>query len=152
MNYVDRTSPELDVSMPFGCGVQISGSVSIIQYFNFIYLHILHTHPPPWKNMWTKLFSIFFINSLWAGWSGDRIPVGGRFSAPLQTRSGAHLASYTMGTVSFPGGKEAGKWRWPPTTSSAEVKERVKLYPLFPLGLRGLFWGELYLYLPYTFC
>ena len=25
----------------------------------------------------------------------------------------------------YPGGKTAGAWRWPPTPSSAEVKERV---------------------------
>ena len=28
----------------------------------------------------------------------------------------------------IPGGKAAGTWRWPPTLSSAEVKERVELY------------------------
>ena len=36
---------------------------------------------------------------------GDRIPVGARFSAPVQTGPGAHPASCTMGTRSFPGVK-----------------------------------------------
>ena len=41
---------------------------------------------------------------------GDRIPVGARFSAPVQTGPGAHPASYTMGTGTFPGVKAAGVW------------------------------------------
>ena len=31
-----------------------------------------------------------------------RMPVGARFSAPVQTNRGAHRASFTMGTGSFP--------------------------------------------------
>jgi hypothetical protein len=34
----------------------------------------------------------------------------------------------------FPGVKAAGVWRRPPTTSSAEVKERVDLYLYSPSG------------------
>ena len=42
-------------------------------------------------------------SSLWAACSGHRIPVVTRFFAPIQTGPGAHPASYTMRTGSFPG-------------------------------------------------
>jgi hypothetical protein len=44
-----------------------------------------------------------------AGRSGDRIPVGAKYSAPVQTGPGAHPASYIMGTGSFPGVKRPGR-------------------------------------------
>jgi hypothetical protein len=37
--------------------------------------------------------------------SGDRISVGARFSAPVETGPGAHPASCIMGTWTFPGVK-----------------------------------------------
>jgi len=37
-----------------------------------------------------------------------RIPVGFRFSSPVQTGPGAHPASYTMDTESFVGVKQPG--------------------------------------------
>jgi len=40
-----------------------------------------------------------------AGRFGNRIPVGARFSAPVQTGPGTHPASCRMGTWSFPGVK-----------------------------------------------
>jgi len=51
-----------------------------------------------------------FNDSLQAGWSGDRILVGARLSAPVQTSSGAHPASYTVDTRSLPRGKLARAW------------------------------------------
>jgi hypothetical protein len=44
-----------------------------------------------------------------SGRSGDRIAVGARFSAPIQTGCGAHPASYTMGIGSFLGVKRLGR-------------------------------------------
>jgi len=49
--------------------------------------------------------SVGTATELRAGRSGDRIPVGTRFFAPFQTGPGAHPASCTMGTGSFPGVK-----------------------------------------------
>jgi len=40
---------------------------------------------------------------------------GARYSLPVQTSPGAHPASCTMVTESFPGVKRPGAWRWPPT-------------------------------------
>ena len=39
----------------------------------------------------------------------------------------------------FPGGKATGAWRWPSTTSSAEVKEKYSYISTLPLDLRRLF-------------
>jgi hypothetical protein len=71
---------------------------------------------------------------LWAGWFGDRIPVGATFSAPVQTGCEAHPASYTMRTGSFPGVKLLGRGVDHTSPSSAEVKERVELYLYSPSG------------------
>ena len=98
---------------------------------------------------------------LWAGRSGDRIPVGGegaRFSTPLQTSPGAHPASCTMGTGSFPGVKSGqGMTLTPHPPSSAVGHERVELYLYSPMGRTActepqcLYKGDLYLYLYFDF-
>jgi len=60
--------------------------------------------------------------------------VGAKFYAPVQTGPGAHPASYTMGTGSFPGVKRPGRGVNHPPPSSVEVEERVELYLFSPFG------------------
>jgi hypothetical protein len=72
------------------------------------------------------------------GRSGDRIPMGAKFSAPVQTGPGAHPAFYTMGTGSFPGIKRQERCVDHPHPSSAEVKERVEVY-LYTPGLEQFY-------------
>ena len=65
---------------------------------------------------------------LWAGRSEDQIPVGARFSAPVQTSPGAHPASCTMGTGSFPGVKNGRGMTLTPHPFQWRDEERVELY------------------------
>jgi len=76
-----------------------------------------------------------YSNSLRAGRFEDRIPVGERFSAHVQTGPGSHRASFTMGTGSFPGGERPGRDVHLPPPLSSKVKERVVPYLLSPSGL-----------------
>jgi hypothetical protein len=52
----------------------------------------------------------WFSDLLRAGRSGGRIPVGARFSEPVDASLGANPASCTMGFRVFPGGKAAGAY------------------------------------------
>jgi len=63
--------------------------------------------------------------SLRAGRSGDQNPFGTKFSAFFQTGPGSHLASNSMGTLSFSGIKRPDRGIDHPPASSAEVKESV---------------------------
>jgi hypothetical protein len=69
-----------------------------------------------------------------AGLSGDRIPVGAKFSAPVKTGPEDHPASYTMGTGSFPWVKQPGRGVDQPPPTNTEVKEGVELYVYSPSG------------------
>jgi len=68
---------------------------------------------------------------------------GARFSAFLLTSPGAHPASFTMATGSFPGIQLPGRGVDHPPPSSDEVKERVELClcspsrPSWPILGRG---------------
>ena len=79
-------------------------------------------------------FNTVHSDSLRAGRSGDRIPEGTRFSASAQTVPGAHPASCTMVTGSFPGVKQSGRGVDHPFPSRAEVEGRVELYIYSPSG------------------
>ena len=74
-----------------------------------------------------------YSDSLRAGRSGDRIPVGERFSAPVQADPGGPPSLLYKGYRVLSGGKAAGAWCWPPPQ-------------IFSAGV--LNWVELYLYLP----
>jgi len=76
----------------------------------------------------------FQIDSVGTGRSGDRIPVGVIFSAPVQTGNGAHAASCTMGSGSLPGVKRPMRGVDHPHSSNAKVKEKVELYIYTPSG------------------
>jgi hypothetical protein len=72
-----------------------------------------------------------YSDSLRAGRSGNRIPVGAGFAAPVQTEPGAHPASYRVGSgVKRPGRRVDN----PPPPSRAEVKESDELYLFSPSG------------------
>jgi hypothetical protein len=71
--------------------------------------------------MWTRYLSLY-SDWLQAGRSGDRIPVGDRFSAHVQTGPGLHPASCTMGTGSFPGVKRPGRGVDHQPPASAEIE------------------------------
>jgi len=68
---------------------------------------------------------------------GIIFPVEARFSAPVQTDPGDHLASYNMGTGSFAGVKrlERGVDHQPPSSAEGEYSYTSTSF----LGLRGLF-------------
>ena len=74
-----------------------------------------------------------YSESLRAGRSRDRIPVGARFSSPVQT------GSYTMGTESFPGVKRPGRGVDHPAHLARRLKKKQSYTSTPPLGLRGLF-------------
>ena len=76
----------------------------------YIYTHT-HTHT---QNVKGPRYFSRYSDSLRAGRSGDRIPVGASFSAPVQTRPWGPPSLLHNGYRVFPEGKEAGAWSWPP--------------------------------------
>ena len=69
------------------------------------------------------------------------------FSAPVQTGPGAQPDSYAMGNGSFSGVKRPGRSLDHSTHLVPTLKKELSYSSTPPLGLRGLFYGELHLYL-----
>jgi hypothetical protein len=90
------------------------------------------------------------VQRLRAGRSGDRIPVWARFSAPVQTGLGAHSASCTMGTGSFPGVESArGVTLTPHPLLVPKSKKQRRAIPLLSLSaFVACRKGETYLPIP----
>jgi hypothetical protein len=102
-------------------------------------LSILYRYRHYWVGITTRYgLDGVGIESSW-GWC---------FSAPVQTGSGAHPASYAMGTGSLSRGKSG---RGVAMTTNPHLAPRLKKVWTCTstphLGLRDLFWGELYLHI-----
>ena len=95
--------------------------------------------------------SVGIATTLRAGRSGDRIPVGARFSAPVQTGPGAHPTSRTMDTGSFPGVNGRGVVLNPPPHIQCRGLKLGRAIPLPALRTLVVWYREnLYLYHPLT--
>ena len=99
--------------------------------------------------------SVSITTALRTGRSGERIPAGKRFSAPIQTGRGAHPASCTMGIGSFPGvkcGRGVLLTPHPLLVPWSRKSRAILLLPLWavrPVQNLSACTVELYLYSPY---
>jgi hypothetical protein len=73
------------------------------------------------------------VQNILAGRSGDRIPVGARFSASLQNSSASHPASCSMGIGTFPGIKRPGRDADPSPLLVPGFKQQSRAIPLLSL-------------------
>jgi hypothetical protein len=93
---------------------------------------------------------IYATQRLRAGWSGDRIPVGGEIFCSRPDRPWGPPSLLCNGyRVSFTGVNRPGRGVDHPPSSSARVKERVELYLYSPSGPSRTVLGRP---LPYTLC
>jgi len=88
-----------------------------------------------------NIFCLVQVYSNWlrVGRSGDRIPVGARFSAPVQTGPRAHPASCTMGTGFFLGVKSGRGVTLTPHPLLVPWSRKGRAIPLLPLWVAGLY-------------
>ena len=96
-----------------------------------------HIFSRSYTRLWRPGYLSRYSDSLRAGRSVERIPVRGggcEFFPSIQTGTGAHPASYTMGTGSFLGVKRPGRGADHPPPSKRRAHERVGLYLYSPSG------------------
>jgi hypothetical protein len=95
---------------------------------------------------WFRLLCLPNQRWLRTGRSGDRIPVGARFFAHVQIGSGAHPASCTMRTESFPGVNRPGRGADHPPLLAPRLR-KSRAVPLSPRWAFRSVAVYLYLYL-----
>jgi len=114
-----------------------TGLLSIIRGLNTVFTAVGICHNTYIDCLLARLWTgqpSRYSDWLRAGWSGDRIPVWARFSAPVQTGPGVHPASCTLGSGSFPGlksGRGVTLTRHPLLVSWSRKSRAI---PLLPLG------------------
>jgi hypothetical protein len=111
-------------------------------------LNLFISWPNFTRNTFPAILGMYFnvrsrySDSLRAGRSGDRIPVGAKFFAPVQIGPwGPPSLLYNGYRISIPGVKRPGRGVDHPPPSSARVKERVQLNlhsPSWPVLGRNL--------------
>jgi hypothetical protein len=89
--------------------------------------------------MWRRDSSVGIATRYGLDGQGIEFRWEARFSAPVQKGQGAHPASYTMGTGSFPGVKRPGRGVDHPSHLAPRLKKEKSYNCTPPLGLRGLF-------------
>jgi hypothetical protein len=118
-------------SVSNNCYGRLQGLILSLQNFHVHakeFLRNLHKfgHPPS-----KMLADPGLVDLLRAARSGDRIPVGARFFARVQTGPGAHPTSSTMGTESFPEVKRPGRGADnPPILATRSRESRAIPLPL----------------------
>ena len=103
-----------------------------------IFSPLLVSSSSRFARLFPSYVSPVILVSLISFFSGDRIPVGARFSAPLQTGPEAHPAFCTMGTGSFPWLNSGQGVTLTLHAFSCRGQERVELYVYSPSAPYGL--------------
>jgi hypothetical protein len=122
------------VTLQLFCRVDSRVSFSYLQYIVDEALFILEVLPR-YVKCDLQIFLCGWGSSVGIanGRSGDRIPVGARFSAPVHIGPGTHPASCVMGTGSFPGVESGrGVTLTPYPLLVPRSKNRVQLYLYCP--------------------